>query len=376
MRPRPTASLLVVVVSVLIAGWIPGGADAVAAPTTPLTPLPTAVGWPTGRTAVRSTPDVDALEQRADALRDRLHRLDAKADWTHERLAYAQDQLAQATTTSISADEQLQELQGYTTEADLDLLDRVKAIEQSGGTVALYSQALNADAITDVTSNVAALEAVLTTDVVNANDAAEARDQMALVRDRLHATADERARLTRRIERLSKQADALVEQQRRMVQEADADVAHALRVIERQEAREQAALTTWTGPIPSGPTPYAEPAIAAALSVLGAPYVWGAEGPDTFDCSGLVQWSYLQAGLVLPRLASDQYRASTPVPYDQMQPGDLIVYAYDVNDESTIHHITMYIGDGQMVHAPHTGDVVKVVPVYTDGIIGTVRPGL
>ncbi|MFL6069749.1 MAG: C40 family peptidase, partial [Actinomycetes bacterium] len=130
------------------------------------------------------------------------------------------------------------------------------------------------------------------------------------------------------------------------------------------------------GPVPSGPTPYAGPAVAAALSVLGSPYVWGAEGPDTFDCSGLVQWAYLQAGLVLPRLASDQYRASTPVPYDEMQPGDLIVYAYNVNDESTIHHIAMYIGNGQMVHAPHTGDVVKVVPVYTEGIIGTVRPGL
>jgi cell wall-associated NlpC family hydrolase len=59
-----------------------------------------------------------------------------------------------------------------------------------------------------------------------------------------------------------------------------------------------------------------------------------------------------------------------------MQPGDLLVYAYDPSDESTIHHITMYIGDGQMVHAPHTGDVVRVVPVYYDGLYGVGRPGL
>ncbi len=137
-------------------------------------------------------------------------------------------------------------------------------------------------------------------------------------------------------------------------------MAHLAAVMERRAARRmQESVTPWDGEIPSGPTPYASPAIAAALSKLGSPYVWGTEGPSTFDCSGLVQWSYLQAGLVLPRVSSDQYFASTPIPTDQMQPGDLLVYAYDTSDASTIHHITMYIGNGQMVHAPHTGDVVQ-----------------
>jgi cell wall-associated NlpC family hydrolase len=90
----------------------------------------------------------------------------------------------------------------------------------------------------------------------------------------------------------------------------------------------------------------------------------------------LLQWAYLQAGLVLPRVSSDQWFATTPVPADQMQPGDLLVYAYDVSDADTIHHIAMYIGDGQMVHAPRTGDVVRVVPVYDDGLYGVGRPGV
>ena len=59
-----------------------------------------------------------------------------------------------------------------------------------------------------------------------------------------------------------------------------------------------------------------------------------------------------------------------------MQPGDLFVYAYDTADASTIHHITMYIGNGQMVHAPHTGDVVRIAPVYYEGLYGVARPGL
>ena len=340
-----------------------------------LTPL-TAASAPPLQLGMRATPDLNSLQQRADALREQLQHLKGKAEWTQERLAYARQQLADATSTAITADEQLQTLQGYSTQANIDLAHRVRAIEQSGGAPALYSQALNADAITDVTSNVAALNAVLTTDVVNVADAASARDEMLRVHHRLAKTANDRARLLGRIDILAKQVNALVAEQHTLVRQADARVAAAMRQIEREQAQQQAAITTWTGPVPSGPTPYAGPAVAAALSVLGSPYVWGAEGPDTFDCSGLVQWAYLQAGLVLPRLASDQYRASTPVPYDQMQPGDLIVYAYNVNDESTIHHIAMYIGNGQMVHAPHTGDVVKVVPVYTEGIIGTVRPGL
>ena len=328
---------------------------------------------------VRLTPDLSALEQRAEALRARLRELEARAAWAEERLAYARDQLAVATTSAVTADEQLDTLSGYRTAASVDLAHRVRAIEQSGGAAALYSEAIDADAITDVTSNVAALHAVLSTGIVNAANAADARSEMADVHERLDRAANVQARLTSRVTTLAEQVRALVDRQRQLVKNADDAVARALEAIERREqaqAEAQAQVTTWTGPVPSGPTSYSGPAVAAALGVLGSPYVWGDEGPTTFDCSGLVQWSYLQAGLVLPRLASDQYRASTPVPYDQMQPGDLIVYAYDVDDESTIHHIAMYIGNGQMVHAPRTGDVVKVVPVYTEGIYGTVRPGL
>ena len=337
---------------------------------------PGASAAPVAQTSVRATPDVDALQGEADALRDRLRQLQGEADWTRERLAYARDQLAEAATRAITADEQLQTLQGYTTQATLDLAHRVRAIEQSGGVNALYTQALDASEITDVTSNVAALDAVLTSDIAGIADAEAARDQQLLIHRRLDRTASERARLMTRIKELSEQRDQLVAEQRQLVRQADARVARAVRQLARQQAQQEGAVTSWTGPIPSGPTPYSGPAVEAALSVLGSPYVWGAEGPDTFDCSGLVQWSYQQAGLLLPRLASDQYRASTPISFDQLQPGNLIVYAYDVHDESTIHHITIYIGNGQMVHAPHTGDVVKVVPVYTEGIYGTVRPGL
>lgn len=336
---------------------------------------------PSPATAVpRLTPDLSTLEARADALRDELHQLQARSAWTQERLAQARDELARSTVSAVEADQQLAALQGATTQADIDLAHRVRAIEQSGGAVALFSQAIDGSALVDVISNVTALNAVLTTDIVRADDAEEAELLMEQVHARLDRISAERAEAALEARRLAERAQRLLDDQRALLRTADADVARLTRILEEREARRAAAAaaatTPWTGPLPSGPTPYATEAVAFALSVLGSPYVWGDEGPTTFDCSGLVQWSYLRAGLVLPRLASDQYFASTPVPVEAMQPGDLLVYAYDTSDPDTIHHITMYIGNGQMVHAPRTGDVVRVVPVYYDGLYGVGRPGL
>ncbi|MCZ3387272.1 MAG: C40 family peptidase [Actinomycetia bacterium] len=321
--------------------------------------------------------DLNTVRGRAQALRNELIDLQDRADWTAERLAYAREQVAAATSAAVTADEQLASLQGTNSAAQIDIAHRVRAIEQSGGAAALYSQAINADALTDVASNVAALDGVLATDLVRAADAEMASGQLTQVHDRLEEIFDERALLAGRARALADQARDLVAAQRALVAAADQQVARLAAAMERRaERRAEVAVVPWDGATPSGPTRYAGPAVAAALIKLGSPYVWGDEGPATFDCSGLVQWSYLQAGLVLPRLASDQYFASTPVATDQMQPGDLLVYAYDTADADTIHHISMYIGNGQMVQAPRTGDVVRVIPVYLDGLYGVGRPGV
>lgn len=98
-------------------------------------------------------------------------------------------------------------------------------------------------------------------------------------------------------------------------------------------------------------------AVQAALSRVGDPYVWGATGPNQFDCSGLMVWSYRQAGRGLPRSSQAQLSAGVPVSRDQLQPGDLIIYYPDA------HHVGMYVGDGYVIHASTFGVPVKVVPV-------------
>ena len=335
---------------------------------------------------VRGQPDTEgklsAARHRAEQLRASLALLRAKADWTNERLAYARDQLASAASRSVSAEQQLATLEAVDSDADAALAYRVRAIEQSGGTFALYSQALDGSTLTDIVSNLAALNAVLGTDLAAASDAGDAAAEATTIHDQLAQTADERAALVLRVGTLADTADRLLRAERRLLDAADSQVRQLARTLatEREAAAARAAAaaapTLASGTTDAGANPYASAAVTAALSKLGSDYVWGAEGPDTFDCSGLVQWAYGRAGLSLPRLASDQYFASTPVAVSAMQPGDLLVYAYDPSDESTIHHIAMYIGNGKMVHAPHTGDVVRIVPVYYDGLYGVGRPGL
>jgi hypothetical protein len=102
--------------------------------------------------------------------------------------------------------------------------------------------------------------------------------------------------------------------------------------------------------------------LTAAESRLGMPYVWGGNGPDQFDCSGLVQWSLAQAGVVMPRVAADQAQAGPLVPVSRLAPGDLLFYHTDPTAPGYISHVAIYLGDGKMLQAPEPGLDVEVVP--------------
>jgi cell wall-associated NlpC family hydrolase len=113
-------------------------------------------------------------------------------------------------------------------------------------------------------------------------------------------------------------------------------------------------------------------AIWAASSQVGVPYVWGGENPlpaanAGFDCSGLVQWAYGQAGIALPRTAQEQHDATTPVPAAQALPGDLVFW----NDGTpSVQHVAIYVGAGIVLEAPSTGSVVSYSPIWPTGLVG------
>ncbi|MDP2950548.1 MAG: bifunctional lytic transglycosylase/C40 family peptidase [Chloroflexota bacterium] len=103
--------------------------------------------------------------------------------------------------------------------------------------------------------------------------------------------------------------------------------------------------------------------VALARSRIGAPYVWGAAGPDAFDCSGLVLWVYSQLGVQVPRTAQQQYEWAVPIEPSHLEPGDLIFFESTFASSDRITHVGIYVGNGAMVMAPNTGDFVKEVPL-------------
>ncbi|MBE9373147.1 C40 family peptidase [Saccharopolyspora sp. HNM0983] len=108
-------------------------------------------------------------------------------------------------------------------------------------------------------------------------------------------------------------------------------------------------------------------AVNAALSVQGAPYVWGAKGPSEFDCSGLMYWAYEQAGVSIGGSTKSQVTEGESVSASELKPGDMIFYY------SPVSHVSMYVGDGKAVHAPTSGDVVKVTDYDSIGDVTDIR---
>ncbi|MCX5526037.1 NlpC/P60 family protein [Streptomyces bobili] len=192
-------------------------------------------------------------------------------------------------------------------------------------------------------------------------------------------TAEEKARLAAIEERKRQEAARKAAELAELQQKAAAEAAA------QQESSDASGSTGSTGtdtsssspspsPSPSTDSSYAtkaEKALTFARAQIGKPYVWGATGPDSYDCSGLTQAAWKAAGVTLPRVTYDQVNAGTTVSLSSAQPGDLVFFYADVT------HVGIYIGNGMMIHAPKPGTYVREESIYYDGessIHSVVRP--
>jgi cell wall-associated NlpC family hydrolase len=159
--------------------------------------------------------------------------------------------------------------------------------------------------------------------------------------------------------------------------------ARARAVARREQARTPLPppATGPTSPVPTGGSTAGTVSVAtesAAVQVaeaqIGKPYVWGGAGPNSFDCSGLVMYAYGKVGVHLDHYTGDQWNEGVHLSRSQLRPGDLVFFAYDTSDPATIHHVGMYIGNGEMVQAPQTGENVQISPYDRPDYIGAVRP--
>jgi cell wall-associated NlpC family hydrolase len=184
--------------------------------------------------------------------------------------------------------------------------------------------------------------------------------QQELVR-RLESADARRERLEREAEERRQAQLAAARERARQAAAAERARLAALRASrDRTPAR---TTPTYTGPA-SG---RAQIAVQEAYRQLGKPYRWGAEGPDSFDCSGLSKWAWAKAGVYLPHYSRAQYNEGRHVSQSELQPGDLVFFG------NPIHHLGIYVGGGNMIHAPQTGDVVKVSSAFRSDYAGAVR---
>ncbi|MFI6037801.1 NlpC/P60 family protein [Streptomyces sp. NPDC051315] len=145
------------------------------------------------------------------------------------------------------------------------------------------------------------------------------------------------------------------------------------RLAQLQEQAAQQAQTAWldTGVLDGTKgtaTAQGQRAVQYATAQIGKPYEWGAEGPSSFDCSGLTSQAWADAGRTIPRTSQEQWRQLTHVPVEDMRPGDLIIYFSDAS------HVALYVGDGTMVHAPRPGRSITLAGAGSMPILGVVRP--
>lgn len=328
-----------------------------------------------------SADSLSNAKARAAALAREVHVLDNRAEIATQRYDAIEARLAGAVNGALTSDRKVEALHQQVSATQQQIYQRVQALYASAGDLGTFAQLLAGDAAG------LASRAQITASVVNFQLQTVRRDQ-AMVQvaggeaSRRQLSAAQTIQLQTAAAKARASVVGLLAEERAKLQAASSTVRQL--VAQQQQAAALAsaqtfdsAVTAAGGSLDGGtrpPNAIVAAALAAARSRLGVPYVWGATGPDSFDCSGLTQWSYAHAGIALPRTAAQQWYSGPHPALSALEPGDLLFWATDLNDPATIHHVTIYIGNGLMIAAPHTGVNVQVQPVYMDGFFGATRP--
>ena len=340
---------------------LPGGPAAPGSPAEPagspqapaVAPPPTAAPTTAPTTAADAQSQLDQVQRNAEALTEQWHSaqddlIARKQDVTKLQAAVGP---AQAIAAAARADE----------EAYRKQVDVVTMATFESGNLDQLDALLAARSPQDFLDQMSALETissqyrdVLNTLITKVGDADRAQSDAAGAVARAQAAVDQATQAEQQLEARKRDASARI-----------AEAEHLLRALSPTERRER------NGPLISAPaisgTGLGVAALRAAATQLGKPYVWGAEGPSSYDCSGLTSWAFARAGITLPRSSSQQALVGTPVSWNNLQPGDLVFYYHPVS------HVGIYAGDGKFINAPESGDVVRYQTLSPSAFSGARR---
>jgi peptidoglycan DL-endopeptidase CwlO len=338
-----------------------------------------------GGTALRADPAAPnaALAAKAKALQARLDAQHAEVERLAERLNATNDRRRRLQRSLARLEARQQAAQRELDAAQLQLDEQARATYMSGPTW-LLGELVGGTNPPDVMRRLPMQKAALEARAAVLTEVRVRKAEVDSLNEKVATDLAEANLVHRRQQEERRQLQRLVSQLQATLDEIDERLAGFL---EAEQARSEAARrAAWAGYVSGVGTvqswlqagPVARAAVRWALAQLGDPYRWGATGPDLFDCSGLTSSAYRAAGVGIPRVSRAQWGAGPHVQVANLLPGDLVFYADNTSDPSTIHHVGMYIGNGLMVHAPHTGDVVRVASIWRESYAGATRivPGV
>jgi peptidoglycan DL-endopeptidase CwlO len=330
------ASLAALVATVLAAG--PAAAQPVVAPPA-VAPAPSAPA-PAPTDAAGAAAQLEQVQRQAEALTEQWH---AAQDDLVARRADVVRLRAAVDPARAAADRAAADEERYRTQTDAVALSTYES-----GRLDAFNALLASRSPQDYLDEMSALEMV-------SSDQAAALDALTSAVDRSRRAQDDASAATARAQTAADDAARAEQDLGARKRDADTLVDEAEALLRRLSPRERAdriGPEIDAPPLPSG-TGIGARALRAAAAELGKAYRWGATGPLNFDCSGLTSFAFRQAGLTLPRSSSQQALVGQPVAFDDLQPGDLVFFYHPVS------HVGIYAGDGKMIHAPQTGDVVR-----------------
>jgi peptidoglycan DL-endopeptidase CwlO len=333
----------------------PFGAAFAAPGDTSTTPDPSAIPSATDPRTEAFRTALLAKQAKLEQLKAELDQLDNEAEIAAEEYNAASQALKDEQEKLVATRADLGAAQDALDEQTKLLAERIDVMYRDGN-ISTAEILLQARSIPDFFSRLSNITAISSADADLAKQLASQRDQIAsteleLEKADLQARALEFSLKARKIEITNRQAE-----RQAMLDAAQKDLVASLDTEAKQRMANE--MGVWqsivSGANNLGVTVAPRSPVETALSYHGIPYVWGGASPSGFDCSGLTMYVYAQHGVQLPHHAASQFLLGQKVDPADLQPGDLVFFG------SPVHHVGMYIGGGYFVHAPHTGDFVKV----------------
>jgi cell wall-associated NlpC family hydrolase len=308
-------------------------------------------------------PSINQVQAQVNSLQGKVDKIGAQYDAAGQQLAAAKSRLNQVTKQSDRAQQQ------YTKASATLAAVAVAGYENSGqnSVIGLLTSG-NPDAVLGQASLLLQIEGTHN----------EQAQQLLTLANELSTMKQQRQRTETGVAQLTSQYAAQKSSMTKLLNKQKAMLDSLTAQQQAQVAAASVGGSTTSGTVTTTPIAYSGPtssqagqAVQYAYNHLGDPYVWGATGPSSFDCSGLMYAAWGAAGVSMPRDTYDEWASLPHIPMSDLQPGDLILY----NGES---HVAMYVGNGYIIDAPHTGAVVEKLPEstswYADSVDGAVRP--